>query len=193
LKWCLIGTLQSLIVNYFTWGFWQYENTAESSETGLTPSMWMASVLAYTAIITIVSFVNMLVAYEWTILFIVSVVVCNFGLYFAFVFAYNLMYFRDESYMGGVATEAMQTGQFWWMFVLIVFTAFAPLVIFPKITRIFRQSRVVQKNQESRNEPPSLGAEDIVDIIRSRRPSPKLPEANGAASDPIVGVPLANV
>jgi len=193
LKWCLIGTLQSLIVNYFTWGFWQYENTAESSETGLTPSMWMASLLAYTAIITIVSFVNMLVAYEWTILFIVSVVVCNFGLYFAFVFAYNLMYFRDESYMGGVATEAMQTGQFWWMFVLIVFTAFAPLVLFPKIARIFRQSRVVQKNQENRNEPPSLGAEDIVDIIRSRRPSPKLPEAEDAASDPIVGVPLANV
>jgi len=197
LYWCLIGTLQSLVVNYFTWGFWQFENTAETANTGLTPSMWMASLLAYTAIITIVSFVNMLVAYEWTKLFLFSVIVCNFGLYFAFVFAYNLMFYRDESYMGGVASEAMASGQFWWMFLLIVFTSFAPLVLLPKISQIIRQDKVAESPTVSkRNNAPVLGADDMVDMIRSRRASPKLPLSLSDDDDensPVQSVPLATV
>jgi phospholipid-translocating P-type ATPase (flippase) len=163
LKWCLIGTLQSLIVHYFVWGFWQYTNTAESSSVGLTPSLWMSSLLSYTCIVTIVSFVNMWVTFEWTRLFIGSVIVLNFGLYFAFVFAYNLMYYRDESYMGGVASEAMSTSQFWWMYVLVVFTTFSPFVIGPKIFNLIQQG----------------GRHHVADIIRSRRPSKREGDSSG--------------
>ena len=133
LKWCLIGTLQSLAVFYICWLAWAWTNTAIDQSGGKNASMWMASLVSYTAQIIIVSFVNMWVTTDWTPLFLWSILVFNFGLYFAFVFVYNLITFGSSDYVSGVATGTLGNLQFWFITGLITAISMGPLIAFTKL------------------------------------------------------------
>ena len=157
LKWCLIGTLQSLSVFYICWLQWQYTSAA-IDEGGMLGSLWMGSLLSYTAQIFIVSIVNMMVTSDWTKLFLWSILVFNFGLYFVFVFIYNLVYFRSADYMGGIATGTMGNLQFWLTLGLIIAIAVLPLVgLYRMKERLGPDDwkREIQRRRERRSEPKS--------------------------------------
>ena len=130
--------------------------------SGINSYMWIDSLLVYTVIIALVSAVNMLVAFEWTILFLASVVIFNFAIYFGFVFLYDILYFRDNDYMGGVAKEGMGNGQFWLMAALLMMVCFGPMILFVRTQKLWKYSR-------SSFSLKSASGEDIVEAVHAAK------------------------
>jgi hypothetical protein len=102
----------------------------------------------------------MFVASEWTMLFLASILVFNFALYFGFVFVYDMVYFRENDYMGSVSREGMGTGQYWLMFSLIMMVCLGPMILGSRIMKAWKHG---SKNFSLK----TASAQDILDSVRT--------------------------
>jgi len=136
LLWCCLGLVHSLIVFYGAWYGW-----GSAVSFGREASLWMTSILSYTVEVILVSLMNLWVAYSWSTLFIVSLVVFNIGLYFAFVFVYNVIPLNGNGqYVYEIAQSTMGNGSFWLAMVLLVSIAIFPLVLGGQVWKKVRPS-----------------------------------------------------
>ena len=157
LKWCLVGSIQSIIVFYGAYGPWGYVDSPLPGQEGKPPTFWMASILAYTSMIFVVSFVNMQQTQDWTKAFLWSIMLFNFVLYFGFVLAYDRLYFRTNDFVGGMAVGTLGNFSFWLMVVWSCVVAMGSMVsvskylewLFPKwwlgIAGIIRYQRSFER------------------------------------------------
>ena len=165
LKWAGIGAVQSLVVFFGTWGAWQFVNAALVD--GRPPSMWMTSLLAYSVQIFIVSIMNLYLADEWTKLFVGSIGIANFLLYFAFVFVYDTLHLRSNDAMGGIAGGTMGNIQFWLLLGGTTIFAVGTLIAAVKLAELVDPVR-------------RLGLTGLIRLMRSRTPDHRLTEASRA-------------
>ena len=145
LKWMFLGIIHSLITFYGPFLAWQF-NQSPLVASGHPGSMWMASLLSYSAIVMVISFLMLYYAQEWSWLTIISIVLLNLAIYFAFMFIYNLIP-ATSIYL--YAVSALDNLSFWLALLLIVALCIAPVVayeklkdfLFPSLLRILQLSR----------------------------------------------------
>ena len=128
-KWFVLGLFHSAIAFYFVWASWSYDPAAITAR-GTTPSFMMASILVYTFEIFLLSAITLYASASWTTLLILSILVCNIGAYFAFVFVYDLIFIAPYAWpVYKLAASAMGNVQFWFILILALSAAILPLVL----------------------------------------------------------------
>jgi len=132
--WCCIGILHSLVLFYGSWYGW---GVSTMNTEGFPASLWMASILAYTTEIFIVSAITLWVSSSWTKLLLWSVLIFNIMAYFAFVFIYNNMdRHANGEYVYLLATSTMGNLSYWFTLVLLISIAIVPLILCERVYRM---------------------------------------------------------
>ena len=128
LSWCILGVTHSLVVFFGVFYGWSGGIAVDSS--GREVTLWMASLLAYTVEVFLVSSVNIWVSELWSKIFLVSVLVFNIGIYIAFVFTYNVIPLQGNGQFAyEMAQSSMGNWTFWMMLFLLLSIAMLPLVV----------------------------------------------------------------
>ena len=132
IKWCFLGIFHSVAPFYFTWACWEYETGAIASN-GQVASLWMSSLLVYTAEIFLISIVTMYVSASWTKLLVWSTLVCNLAAYFLFVVVYDYIKLPVGSHpVLGIAPSTLGNPGFWIILTLTLVVSTAPVFWFKK-------------------------------------------------------------
>jgi magnesium-transporting ATPase (P-type) len=138
MKWCLVGIFHSVAPFYFTWGCWDYDAAAIDAD-GQVPSLWMSSILVYTAEIFLISIVTMYISASWTKLLVWSALVFNIGAYFLFVFVYDFIKLPDGQYpTTRIAGYVLGNVQFWIILLLTLMVSTGPMVWLKHLSKFRR-------------------------------------------------------
>ena len=135
--WCLLGLVHSVVVFFGVWLSWEYSMTSVG-RLGPTATMWMGSILVYTAEICLVSAMTLYISSSWTKLLIAAIAICNLAAYFAFVLVYDKLHLKGtQGYVWTMALSTIGNVQFWFILAFIITLAISPLVAYNQIAKVW--------------------------------------------------------
>ena len=131
-KWFGYGLLHSVIIFFGASVF----RSDIAGHNGTVMDAWIYSVLVYTVLVTVVSFMNLLYTAEITLMFISLIVVFNFAAYFIFVFVYDWIMRSTSDPVAYSSENVFCNISFWLIVTILSFLCIVPNLIL-RVRKLF--------------------------------------------------------